>query len=507
MALIKVRSGGVWGIEGFEVKVEVDIANGLPSFNIVGLPDTAIKESRDRVRSAIKNLGFSFPQKRITINLSPSDIRKQGTLYDLPIAVGLLALGGHIDPQKLGDYILLGELSLDGKLNRVRGVLPIVVSLKEKGINNFLLPLENALEGAFIRDVNVYGVESLQQVVEFLNGNLKIEPARKDIDSLIDKTPKLDIDIADVLGQSAVKKALEITAAGGHNLSMIGSPGSGKSMLAKRIRTILPPMSFEEIVEVNRIYSVAGELRDELIIHRPFRAPHHTASEVAIIGGGSTPMPGEVSLAHRGVLFLDELPEFSKRTLEVLRQPMEDGYINVSRAQGKVSFPAEFTLITAQNPCPCGNYGNPFRQCVCSPSQIRSYRSKVSQPIRDRIDMHVWVEPVERDELLKHKKGESSNQIRERVLRAYRIQQERFRGSNTKFNGKMNNKEVEDYCIRLMDSEAKRLMSSAMDRLNLSGRSYFRVLKVSRTIADLEEEETIKAHHIAQALQFREENA
>ena len=337
-----------------------------------------------------------------------------------------------------------------------------------------------------------------------MKGEINLKPIRKGLEELLNSERELNIDMGEVLGQVLVKRALEISAAGGHNLSMVGSPGSGKSMLAKRIQTILPPMDFDEIVEVSRIYSVAGELGGTLITQRPFRSPHHTASEAAIIGGGSVPSPGEASLAHKGVLFLDELPEFPRKTLEALRQPIEDGYINISRAQGKVRFPAEFTLITAQNPCPCGNYGDPFRQCSCSPSQIRSYTSKVSQPIKDRIDLHVWVEPVDRQELLKNKKGESSKTIRERVLKAYLTQKERFKNSKTTFNGRMSNREVELHCIKMMDSQAKALLKNAMDKLKLSGRSYFKVLKVSRTIADLEQEESIKAHHVAEALQFRD---
>ncbi len=501
MAFIKIKSGGVIGIEGFEVDVEVDISPGLPSFNIVGLPDTAIKESKERVRSAIKNLGFSFPQKRITVNLSPSHIRKQGTLYDLPIAVGILALSGYVNMENLRNFVFLGEISLDGRINKVNGVLPVIVGLK--GFKNFILPLENAVEGAVVNDVNAYGFESLKEVVEFLNGNLKREPVRVNFDEILKKKRELDIDLGEVIGQSLAKKALEISAAGFHNLMMVGSPGSGKSMLAKRIITILPPMTFDEMLEVSKIYSVAGMLEGGLITERPFRSPHHTASETAIIGGGSFPVPGEISLAHKGVLFLDELPEFPRKTLEVLRQPLEDGYINISRAQMKVKFPAEFVLITAQNPCPCGNYGNPFKECTCSRHQIRNYNTKVSEPIKDRMDLKVWMDPVEKEELLKNRKGETSKKVRERVIRAYEIQMERQK----KFNGRLTNKEVEEYCINLMEEDARRFLKEALERFNLTGRGYFRTLRVARTVADLEGSERIKTHHIAQALQFRmEEN-
>ncbi len=502
MSFVKVKSGGIWGLDGYEVDVEIDISPGIPSFNIVGLPDSAIKESKERVRSAIKNLGFSFPQKRITVNLSPSSMRKQGTLYDLPIAVGILSLGGYINPEALSSYVFLGELSLDGKLNSVRGILPIVANLKGMGHHRFILPTGNAVEGAVLEDVNVYGLTSLSDVLQLLNGELEIEPTKVDKEKLF-MEKDFGLDLADVLGQSMVKSALEISAAGAHNLSMIGAPGSGKSMLAKRVVTILPPLEFEEAIEVSRIYSVAGLLDDNLITHRPFRSPHHTSSDVALIGGGSIPTPGEISLAHRGVLFLDELPEFSRKTLEVLRQPMEDGYINISRSQGRVRFPASFTLITAQNPCPCGNYGNPFKECTCSPKQIKAYNSKVSQPIKDRIDLQVWVDPVDKNDLLSDKKGESSKNVRERVLKAYMIQKERFKNSPTDFNGRMTNAEVEKFCLGFMKEDSKRFLKNAMGRFNLSGRGYFRLLKVARTIADLEESELINTSHLAQALQFR----
>ncbi len=500
MSFVKVLSGGVWGIEGYEVKVEVDVSSGLPSFTIVGLPDSAIKESKERVRSAIKNSGYSFPQKRITVNLSPSHLKKQGTLYDLPIAIGLLALGGVVNTDRLSKFVLMGELSLNGELRKVSGVLPIVATLYSEGYESFILPVENSTEGAVVEGAKVFGARSLREVVEFINGARELEPVRMAHHELSSK-PAHDIDVSDIIGQGLAKKALEICAAGAHNLSMVGPPGSGKSMLAKRVVTILPPLSFEEALEVNRIYSVAG-LLDSFVTSRPFRSPHHTASEVALIGGGSVPRPGEVSLAHKGVLFLDELPEFSRKALEVLRQPLEDGYINISRAQGRVRFPAEFTLITAQNPCPCGNYGNPYKECVCSPRQIKAYSSKVSQPIKDRIDLKVWMDPVDRDELVKNTKGETSQEVRNRVITAYSIQMERL----GKLNGRMNNKEVEKFCINRMSTEAKRLLKSAVNNLKLSARAYFKVLKVSRTVADLEQEDTIRPHHVAQALQFRTED-
>ena len=503
MAFVKIKSGGIWGIEGYEVNVEVDISPGLPSFNIVGLPDSAIKESKERVRSAIKNLGFSFPQRRITVNLSPSNLRKQGTLYDLPISIGILTLSGHVDPSKASEFVFLGELSLNGDLNRVKGALPIVASLSLRGNKNYILPLPNAIEASVVRESKSYGFKNLSEVVGFLNGDIEAKPVESNLEEILAKERNLDIDIGEVVGQFLVKKALEISAAGAHNLSMIGSPGSGKSMLAKRIVTVLPPMEFEDMLEVSKIYSVAGLLHDGLITERPFRAPHHTASEISIIGGGSVPAPGEISLAHKGVLFLDELPEFPRKTLEVLRQPLEDGYINISRAQGRVRFPAKFTLITAQNPCPCGNYGNPYKECTCTKAQIRSYMTKISQPIRDRIDMTVWVEPVKNEDLVKNLKGEGSKEIRQRVLKAYEIQKERFRGSKTDFNGRMTNAQVERYCLSMMSKEAKDLLKSAMEKLHLSGRGYFKVLKVARTIADLEESEKIEVSHISQALQFR----
>ncbi len=504
MTYVKVKSGGIWGIEGYPLDVEVDISPGIPSFNIVGLPDTSIKESKDRIRSAIKNLGLPFPQRRITVNLSPSNIKKHGTLYDLPITVGILAITGHIPKEKVAEYTFIGEVSLDGSLSKVKGVLPIVASLKDLGLSRFILPSENAVEGSVLDGVEIYGFDHLKEVLEFLTGDLKRDPVRTKPEEHL-KKEEPDIDLGDVIGQALVKKALEISAAGAHNLLLIGTPGSGKSMIAKRVVTILPPMTEEEILEVSRIYSVAGLLDGGLITRRPFRSPHHTSSEVALVGGGSVPTPGEVSLAHRGDLFLDELPEFPRRSIEVLRQPVEDGYVNLSRSQARVRFPARFTLIATQNPCPCGNLGDPARECTCTANQIRSYNSKVSGPIKDRIDLKVWVNPVKKEDLLKNLKGETSKDIYERVLRAYDIQRERFKDSETDFNGRMTNKEVEKFCLGMMKKEAKDLLNVAMEKLNLTGRGYFRVLKVARTVADLEGSELIGSEHLAQALQLRGE--
>ncbi|MGC8852348.1 MAG: YifB family Mg chelatase-like AAA ATPase [Hydrogenobacter sp.] len=495
----RIKSGGVLGIDGFEVDVEVDVSQGIPQFNIVGLPDKAINEAKDRVRSALKNLGYSMPAKKITVNLSPSYLKKQGTLYDLPIAIGILQTQGVIKVSE--DTVILGELSLDGKINKINGVLPIVLSLKEKGYRRFFVPEGNALEGAIVKGTEVYGFSTLQELVEYLKGEVSKSPVEVDVETLLKEGQNFDIDLSDVYGQELAKRAIEVSCAGFHHLLLIGPPGVGKSMLAKRMITILPPLTFEEAIEITRIYSVAGLLSDPIIKTRPFRSPHHTASDVSLIGGGTVPMPGEISLAHRGILFLDEMTEFSRKTLEVLRQPLEDGYVNITRASAKVRFPAEFLLVGAINPCPCGNYLNPYKACTCTPLQIKNYQSKLSGPILDRIDIKVWVEPVEKEDLLNARKGESSSEVRKRVERAFQIQRERFKGSSTRFNGMMKEKEVKKYCV--MDSEAKRLLEYAMDRLHLTGRSYMKVLKVSRTIADLEGEEIIKAHHISQALQFR----
>jgi len=488
---VKLLSGGFLGLETFPVEVQVDISNGLPFFNIVGLADTAVKEAKERVRSAIKNSGFSFPTKRITVNLAPSDRRKVGSLYDLPIAVGILKAtnqGGDTLPQ---DTVFLGELALNGEIKPVRGVLAIVLGLKRLGFKKFFVPAGNVGELELLKGIEVYTAPSLEDVAK---GNLQ----RVDFKNRSPRVEDFPLDFADVKGQEGAKRALEIAAAGFHHIAMVGTPGSGKSMLAKRLPTVLPPMEEWEILEVSQIYSVAGLLSGGLITQRPFRAPHYSASETALIGGGTSPTPGEISLAHRGVLFTDELPEFPRRVLEVLRQPLEDGKVLISRAGYKVEFPAKFLWVSALNPCPCGNYQHPFRECVCKPSQIRRYLKKISAPLWERIDLKVWVNPVETEKLISSLRGESSHQIRERVLRAVEIQ--RRRNPEGKPNGELSNRQLEK--VLNMHPKAKALVEKATDKLKLSARSYHKLLKVCRTIADLSAEEEIKAIHVSEALTY-----
>jgi len=496
-----VKSGGTYGINGYVVDVEVNISQGLPQFTVVGLPDTAVKESRERVRSAIENIGYKFPVKKITVNLAPADVLKIGTLYDLPISIGILASSGIINEKDLKDTAFIGELALNGDLRSVKGVLPIAIKLKEVGFKRFIVPLENEEEAAIVNGLDVYGFANLKEIVMFLNGDLEKQPKKIDVDEVLECSLDHIGDFAEVKGQYTVKKALEIAAAGFHNLLMIGSPGSGKTMLARRFLSILPPLTFQEAIEVTKIHSIAGVLKDNIVRCRPFRAPHHTISDIALIGGGSFPKPGEVSLAHNGVLFLDELPEFKKSTLEVLRQPLEDKVVSISRASGKIEFPANFQLIAAANPCPCGYKLDPKKECRCTPAEIKRYLGKISGPLLDRIDLAVTVLPVAPEELANKPEGEPSAKIRDRVLKAVEIQRNRFKNENIKFNSQMTPTHIEEYGN--ITKEAKDVMLNATKRFNLTARSFHKVLKVARTIADLENSEKVLPKHVFEAINYK----
>jgi Mg chelatase-related protein len=496
-----VKSGGTYGINGYVVDVEVNISQGLPQFTVVGLPDTAVKESRERVRSAIENIGYKFPVKKITVNLAPADVLKIGTLYDLPISIGILASSGIINENDLKDTAFIGELALNGDLRGVKGVLPIAIKLKEVGFKRFIVPLENEEEAAIVNDLDVYGFANLKEIVMFLNGDLEKQPKKIDVDEVLECSLDHIGDFAEVKGQYTVKKALEIAAAGFHNLLMIGSPGSGKTMLARRFLSILPPLTFQEAIEVTKIHSIAGVLKDNIVRCRPFRSPHHTISDIALIGGGSFPKPGEVSLAHNGVLFLDELPEFKKSTLEVLRQPLEDKVVSISRASGKIEFPANFQLIAAANPCPCGYKLDPKKECRCTPAEIKRYLGKISGPLLDRIDLAVTVLPVAPEELANKPEGEPSAKIRDRVLKAVEIQRNRFKNENIKFNSQMTPTHIEEYGN--ITKEAKDVMLNATKRFNLTARSFHKVLKVARTIADLENSEKVLPKHVFEAINYK----
>lgn len=502
--LSKILSSATYGIDAYLIEVETNSERGLPSFTIVGLPDNAVRESRERVVSAIKNSDFEFPPCKITVNLAPADIKKEGSSLDLPIAIGLLTALEEINPRWLEDTLFLGELSLDGKLRPIKGVLPIAAEAKNSHIKRILLPAESAAEASIVEGIEVYPMDSLSEVVQLLNDEIEKDVLVTDARSFFSEINKYYLDFSDVKGQDNAKRALEVAAAGGHNILMIGPPGSGKTMLAKRIPTILPPMSFEEALQTTKIHSVAGILPKDkaLVTVRPFRSPHHTVSDAALVGGGPFPRPGEVSFAHHGVLFLDELPEFKKNVLEVLRQPLEDAKVTVSRSKMSLEFPANFMLAAAMNPCPCGYYSDPSGRCVCLPPQIQRYMAKISGPLLDRIDIHIEVPAVKYKELSSLAKGDSSAVIRHRVIRAREVQLRRFKGLNYVYkNSDMGPKEVRTYCIP--DNAGSEILRMAMSKLGLSARAYDRILKVSRTIADLEEEESIKASHISEAIQYR----
>lgn len=497
---VRINSLGLLGMDAFRVDVETDVSKGMPIFDIVGLPDTSVREARERVRSAICNSGWTFPVKRIIVNLAPANIKKTGSFYDLPILVSLLLSAGMLSAD-VSDCAFIGELSLSGEIHSINGLLPMAIKAKELGIKRFFVPFENAFEGAVVKGIEIYPVKCVTELIEHLKGKRLIQPAAPTPNYA---TPKpYDIDFADVCGQSFVKRALEIAAAGGHNVLMIGSPGSGKSMLAKRMPTILPDMTFDEMIETTKIHSVAGVMPSDvsLITHRPFRSPHHTVSAGGLSGGGNIPRPGEISLAHNGVLFLDELPEFGRIAMEVLRQPLEDGTVTISRVGATLSYPCSVTLIAAMNPCPCGYYGHPSRSCSCSPQAVSKYLSKVSGPLLDRLDLHVEVAPVDFSDLSSNQKEESSKQIKKRVDEARSIQNQRFEGTNVSCNARMTPEMLRRFCI--LDDMASKVLERAFNTLGMSARAYDRILKVSRTVADLDKSEKIETQHILEALQYR----